>query len=237
MALIATVRSGEAIPSALGSNPQARHRAPGSPVSPPGRPTPPISSLATAAAGKWKILDTTHILWGTNRTRWASSSPDQAADVAEGPAVGPGERPYRPVGRVAHTDQVDGGVAVGESQDPLSPLWLMTAEWPEPMPRPAAASSIMFAVAWPKSYISQSRCRSSSGSLATRAIGAADWRCASGLGPRLSSARSAARGPLRPRNSRAASFPRMVRAVPLKDAGRCTGVGCGARMGSHVFMS
>jgi len=175
MALIATVRSGEAIPSALGSNPQARHRAPGSPVSPPGRPTPPISSLATAAAGKWKILDTTHILWGTNRTRWASSSPDQAADVAEGPAVGPGERPYRPVGRVAHTDQVDGGVAVGESQDPLSPLWLMTAEWPEPMPRPAAASSIMFAVAWPKSYISQSRCRSSSGSLATRAIGAADW--------------------------------------------------------------
>jgi hypothetical protein len=112
----------------------------------------------------------------------------------------------------------------------------MTAEWPEPMPR-AAAASIMFAVAWPKSYISQSRCRSSSGSLDTKAIGAADWRCASRLGPRLSPARSAARGPLRPRNSTAASSPRMVRAVPPqgcaqgfrgRSAGRCTGVGCGA---------
>src|SRR5215469_10390868 len=41
------------------------------------------------------------------------------------------------------------------------------------MPRSAAAS-IMFAVAWPKSYIRSSRCRSPSGSLATRAIVAAE---------------------------------------------------------------
>src|SRR5262249_34432214 len=42
-----------------------------------------------------------------------------------------------------------------------------------PMPRSAAAS-IMIAVAWPRSYISKSRCRSSSGSVATRAIVAAE---------------------------------------------------------------
>src|SRR5215831_14748191 len=42
------------------------------------------------------------------------------------------------------------------------------------MPRSAAAS-IMYAVAWPKSYSMRSRCRSSSGCLATRAIVAADW--------------------------------------------------------------
>jgi len=138
----------------------------------------------------------------------------------------PHRRPAAPASRLPGLPQ---------SQDPLGLLWLMTAEWPEPMPR-AAAASIMFAVAWPKSYISQSRCRASSGSLATRAIGAADWRCASRLGPRLSPTRPATRGPLRPRNSTAASFPRVMLAARLKDAqgfrgrsaGRCTGVGCGA---------
>jgi DNA-binding SARP family transcriptional activator len=40
-------------------------------------------------------------------------------DVVEGAAVGPDERPQRPVGRVAQADQVDGEVAAGEPQHPL----------------------------------------------------------------------------------------------------------------------
>jgi len=31
-------------------------------------------------------------------------------DLVEGPTVGPGERPERPVGRVAQADQVDGEI-------------------------------------------------------------------------------------------------------------------------------
>ncbi len=73
----------------------------------------------------------------------------------------------------------------GSSEDVLDVLGYRGAKGPPvggelgayvfvPDPR-SAAVSIMFAVAWPKSYISQSRCSSSSDSLATRAIVAADW--------------------------------------------------------------
>lgn len=71
--------------------------------------------------------------------------------------------------RDTHADQVDSQVAVEQITGPAVPA-------PSP-PRLGgrADASIMFAVAWPKPYISQSRWLGFSDSLTTSAIVEVDW--------------------------------------------------------------